>query len=606
MQTTTRWLSPPRFCPKQVWKSWATSYRFQLIKPILNVSFRPAIQPIPSSILLSKAFVTRLDFRPSSTSHLRSGTVAFAADTTSKAEKYDLIVVGYGAAGAAAAITAAEKGASVLILDRGYGGGASALSGGIFYAGGGTPYQKAAGYEDTPENMFNYLQQEVKGAVDDETLRTFCDSSVENLAWLEQRGARFQGSLCPYKTSYPTDKHYLYFSGNEKAHPYNLHSKPAPRGHRTFGPSLDCGAILWQALQKSAKALGVQFQPLSRVDKLIVENGRVAGVSFKTIPESNPAFRRHRRLATPALKLTNFLASVGNILNSRAERIWRQAAVAQTVHAKSIILAAGGFVFNHSMRQQYAPKYAQVSSLGTIGDDGTGIRLGQDTGGQVTHMDRITAWRFLSPPSALIEGVTVGLSGERIMNEDLYGATHSEVLIHKFDGRGYLIVDSTIWKKAINQLQEQCQDFQRLQFNYLRFWDSYRAHSLSALASKLGVSASGLEATVNAYNDGIRDGSGDPFRKAADLCSPISKGPFYGIDISIRPSPLYFVPGVTLGGLQVDGKSGLVMTDSGKTIPGLYAAGRNAVGVSSNSYVSGLSLADCIFSGRRAGQHAMS
>ncbi len=97
---------------------------------------------------------------------------------------YDVIVVGFGAAGACTAIAAAERGARVLIVDRALGGGASALSGGIIYAGGGTAYQRAAGYDDSPDNMFNYLRQEVNGVVDDDTLRQFCDGSVERLAWL--------------------------------------------------------------------------------------------------------------------------------------------------------------------------------------------------------------------------------------------------------------------------------------------------------------------------------------------------------------------------------------------------------------------------------------
>src|ERR1700733_12572042 len=85
-------------------------------------------------------------------------------ETTMAQEKtYDVVIVGYGAAGAAAAIEAADAGARVLVLDRGYGGGASTLSGGVVYAGGGTPYQQAAGLHDTPENMFNYLRQEVQG-----------------------------------------------------------------------------------------------------------------------------------------------------------------------------------------------------------------------------------------------------------------------------------------------------------------------------------------------------------------------------------------------------------------------------------------------------------
>ena len=73
--------------------------------------------------------------------------------THRSSDAYDIIVVGFGAAGAAAAIEAADNGARVLVLDRGYGGGATALSGGIVYAGGGTAEQRAGGYEDSPENM---------------------------------------------------------------------------------------------------------------------------------------------------------------------------------------------------------------------------------------------------------------------------------------------------------------------------------------------------------------------------------------------------------------------------------------------------------------------
>jgi 3-oxo-5alpha-steroid 4-dehydrogenase len=61
---------------------------------------------------------------------------------------------------------------------------------------------------------------------------------------------------------------------------------------------------------------------------------------------------------------------------------------------------------------------------------------------------------------------------------------------------------------------------------------------------------------------------------------------------------------LTLGGLQVDEETGQVVRDDGSPIEGLYAAGRAAIGVCSNIYVSGLSASDCIFSGRRAALHA--
>ena len=65
----------------------------------------------------------------------------------------DVLVVGFGAAGASAAIEAAGAGADVIVTDRFGGGGASAKSGGVVYAGGGTRFQKTAGYDDSPDAM---------------------------------------------------------------------------------------------------------------------------------------------------------------------------------------------------------------------------------------------------------------------------------------------------------------------------------------------------------------------------------------------------------------------------------------------------------------------
>ena len=77
--------------------------------------------------------------------------------------------------------------------------------------------------------------------------------------------------------------------------------------------------------------------------------------------------------------------------------------------------------------------------------------------------------------------------------------------------------------------------------------------------------------------------------------------PYYALDVSVD-SKLFPCPSITLGGLQVDESTGQVLDERGDGIEGLYAAGRSAVGVASNLYVSGLSIADCVFSGRRAGK----
>ncbi len=86
---------------------------------------------------------------------------------------------------------------------------------------------------------------------------------------------------------------------------------------------------------------------------------------------------------------------------------------------------------------------------------------------------------------------------------------------------------------------------------------------------------------------------------------PVGEGPFSLIAISIKRSLINPCPMFTLGGLIVDEGTGSVRTPAGQAIPGLYAAGRTAIGICANSYVSGLSLADCVFSGRRAAEHAV-
>jgi 3-oxo-5alpha-steroid 4-dehydrogenase len=526
------------------------------------------------------------------------------AGRMSTKRSYEVVVVGYGAAGAAAAIEAADAGARVLVLDRGYGGGATALSGGVVYAGGGTPHQIAAGLKDSPENMFNYLRQEVKDVVPDATLRRYCESSPEMIAWLEQQGARYLPSLCPYKTSYPTDRHYLYYSGNEKAWPYKLEAEPAARGHRMVAKGMRSGYAFFEALRASATEKGVEFQPLSRVHELIIEAGAVVGVRYRRMEAPAPVRRQHRLLSLVAEKLSNWVPSIGIKTNAWADSLWQAHAVDKSVRAATVVLSGGGFVFNSAMKARYDRGFEDITPLGTVGDDGTVINLGVSAGGTIDYPERMTAWRFLSPPSALIEGVSIGPSDTRIANEDLYGATHSKIMIEQHGGRGNLILDANTWAKARRQIPCQTMFFQRLQAAYLFTFGHTKARTLEQLARKIEVPADALLRTIKAYNDGIRSGAGDPHHKDANLCSPLEQCPFYAIDISIKNSPAYPAPGLTLGGLRVDQTTGQVFDTTQSPITGLYAAGRSAVGICSNSYISGLSLGDCIFSGRRAGTHA--
>src|SRR3546814_612690 len=170
----------------------------------------------------------------------------------------DVLVVGFGGAGACAAIEAREAGADVIAIDRFAGGGATAYSGGIIYAGG-TRFQKEAGFEDNAEQMYSYLSMEVGDIVRPETLRRYCDESAANLEWLIAHGVPYASAPYLDKTIYPPDGKFLYYSGNEKVPEYAARAAPAPRGHRPVGTGMT-GHVYFAALAKAAEQLGVRLR----------------------------------------------------------------------------------------------------------------------------------------------------------------------------------------------------------------------------------------------------------------------------------------------------------------------------------------------------------
>ena len=154
----------------------------------------------------------------------------------------DVLVVGFGCAGASAAIEAARSGAQVDVLERaGAAGGSSALSGGEIYLGGGTAVQRACGFDDDAEQMFAYLVAALGPHADEAKLRLYCDESVAHFEWLRSCGIFFEPSLFDSPSWMPPTTDGLMWLG-ENAWPYNTIATPAPRG----APSLD-DVLRWVA-----------------------------------------------------------------------------------------------------------------------------------------------------------------------------------------------------------------------------------------------------------------------------------------------------------------------------------------------------------------------
>ena len=517
----------------------------------------------------------------------------------------DLLVVGFGGAGVSAALEARELGLDVLVVDRYSGGGATAISGGVFYSGGGTHIQRQAGVEDDVEEMIKYLKLEVKDVVSDEVLRDFCEGSADTLRWLEKHGVPFEASLCPYKTSYPLDDYYLYYSGNEGLAPFKQQARPAPRGHRAKGKGLP-GASFYAPLRASALKLGARVSTETRVARLVTDDaGRVLGVEARVV--TGIWARIHRELNQRSIQIVKYHPGVAAKLRERCFEIERDRSEVRYLRGrKGVVLAAGGFVYNREMVEEHAAPYRKGMPLGTPGDNGSGIQLGQSVGGAIDRMSRVSAWRFINPPMAFAKGFVVNKEGERYINEMRYGAAIGEAMVDEQGGKAILIIDQYLKDLAREQSRPgEAQWFQRAPALLNLWFNARKGETIEALAESIKIPADTLRASLDAYNDAAEGNSECPFGKTQDTMRAMRRGPYYAIDCSID-SKRFPCPTLTLGGLVVDDRSGVVAREDGSPIEGLYAAGRNAVGICSRQYVSGLSIADCVYSGRRAARHAAS
>ena len=274
-----------------------------------------------------------------------------------------------------------------------------------------------------------------------------------------------------------------------------------------------------------------------------------------------------------------------------------------TALSGGVVYAGGGTPQQRPMMHTHAPAARGALPLATPGDDGSGIRLGTAAGGVTAFLDRVSVWRFLSPPPALLGGVLVDRAGQRVCDESRYGAAIGDAII-RHGGRAWLFVDRVTRAEARRQVRGSTLWFQRLQACYLLSVGAVRAPTAAGVAARAGVDPDGLAATLAVSNAAARDPAApDPAGKPAAARRPQDQPPYWLIDCSVRPRLLYPAPVLTLGGLTVAPESGQVLRADGTPVEGLYAAGRTA-GLCSRSYVSGLSLADCVFSGRRAGRRA--
>ena len=190
-------------------------------------------------------------------------------------------------------------------------------------------------------------------------------------------------------------------------------------------------------------------------------------------------------------------------------------------------------------------------------------------------------------PHRLARGILVNRHGERFINEDAYtGRIGLDALLEQ-DGFVYMITDDVIHERNVVGLRV-----------------GYAAATPEELAADVDVPPDALARTVGEYNAAAARGEDPVFHKRAPFLQPIGVPPASGIgavDLRVDHGAIYAT--FTLGGIATDA-DGAALNGAGTPIPGLYAAGRTAASLAARYYVSGISLGDGSFFGRRAGCHA--
>jgi succinate dehydrogenase/fumarate reductase flavoprotein subunit len=461
----------------------------------------------------------------------------------------DIVIIGFGATGACAAIEAKQAGADVKLFERNSGsGGASGLSGGEIYLGGngGTEVQRTAGFEDTTEDFAAYLKMAGGPCADEAKCDLYAQEAVNHFNWLKAQGVPYRGNYMPGKIIEPMDDTTLIWSGSEAAAPFYKSAKPAPRGHVIQHMGWGGGRPLVDILEAKARARGVDVIVDARALALIEDDDQVVGAIFRI--DNKPVFVKAR---------------------------------------KGVVLATGGFVMNEEMRRKYCPDTFKINDPIGDKDDGTGINLGLSVGGDAIHMEQFFTTCPWTIPESHAKGVFVNIQGQRFINEDCYHGRVSRTAVDQPGDRVYLLLDSAHF--------EQPPEFARMTI-------AGTGNDWEEVERELDMAEGTLSRSMAFYNEHARAGRDPLFDKQPPILTPLDQGPFIALELNFETSYFSFF---TLGGLKTS-TDGEVLDRAGAPIPGLFAAGRCTSGLPAwgHGYSSGMSLADCTFFGRQAGRKA--
>jgi fumarate reductase flavoprotein subunit len=493
----------------------------------------------------------------------------------------DVVVIGTGGAGVSAAVTAAEHGASVIVLEKTAIPGGTTANGGGFFAADSRAARKLGNKPVDTDHIFQKWMEEMDWLADASLVKQFLDLSHTTADWLADHGVVF------HKTEQAVQQSHE--EGTNGYHKYDDYTQT----------SSQLGAML---------------------DKIVADHGA-------TIYYETPA----TELIKDGNKITGVIASAKD--GSKLK-----------ITAKSVVIATGGFVGNLDMIKD-ALNGVSVNASGYNSNVGDGIHMAWNIGAADRGLSAMVTHTFTVEGNGLIEGnyefmelyqatssvaympiiPWINASGVRFANEDIvYDRALSGNALMSQGNFAYFLYND----KLLNTLETKgaraagmrdkiamgpMPEITPMDFGWSKLTEIIgkmveggyiiKADTLEELAGKLAMDPETLMETMDKYNTDARKGVDTLYGKDGQHMYEMSEGPFYALKVSVNNL-------CTVGGIRINSKFEVVNDDpeNGYTaIENLYAAGADAGGIYSDHYahtIEGAAQGWAYNSGRLAGANA--
>ncbi len=485
----------------------------------------------------------------------------------------DVVIVGAGGAGMVAAITAAQAGKSVVLVE-----GQSVVGGNSVRATGGMNAAKTPAQD---ENTFG------ESAGVEKTLASAASTYADN-ADITALAAAVTAQWEAYQAN-PEG----YFDSVE------LMELDAMVGGKGLN-NIDLVKTLCENSADSIewlKTLNINLTSVGafggasvkRIHRPVDENGKTLSVGAYMVPLLEQSVNGYDNITLLTSTLANTIltkdgAAVGIVATGKdGETV--------TVNAKAVLLATGGFGANSAMVEQYKPELAGFMTTNAAGAQGQGIVMAEAVGAATVDMEQIQIHPTVQFDTAALitEGlrgdgaILVNAEGKRFIDEVGTRDVVSAAEIAQTGSYSWLVVDQAM-VDASTVIQ-----------GYIKKGYTFTGNTYEELAEAIGVDAAAFAETMNTWN-GYVEAKNDPDFGRTSFANQLNTAPYYAIKVSAGVHH-------TMGGLKIN-TSAEVLDTNGNAIPGLFAAGEVTGGVHGANRLGGNAVTDIVVFGRIAGASA--